>query len=278
MTNKQDNRTSSDSEKELLFNQFAWDYYERVVWFEPTKEQLKKWVEGKHYFTAESKESEEIIKLRKEQSAVKHKQTVQEQANWLRKKLAEDLIESLIEQKRKDLEIGRRMQLRRDLLKDLESFEYRNDYDELAAFVEAYLIRGGPEKKEQSGKTKKTWSYVWAIVVEVISVIIVLSVVNAGSDSSMKLVYSILVLIYLSIRSASVGFGQTIGQITVGIDTEFRRMRKLLDDEPKNDENEQLKLAKDVMEKTTMKTLIMGIGIFISYVIALWSLISALNS
>ena len=134
-------------------------------------------------------------------------------------------------------------------------------------------------KKDVATEKKNPWrwaGYVWTVIVNLITIGVVLAIYDNVYESFEIIVTSILILVYLSIQSFSMVYGQTITATAFGLDTEFKRIRKLLKDEPNKDEKEEIQEAKKKVDRAAIKMYINAGFLFIIYLIALFHLFGAL--
>jgi pheromone shutdown protein TraB len=131
----------------------------------------------------------------------------------------------------------------------------------------------GAEEK----KSPMRWlGYAWTVIVNLITIGVVLAIYGKVSADFEVIVVSILILTYLSIQSFSMIYGKTITATAFGLDNEFKRLRKLLKDEPRNDELEEIKEAKKKVDNSMIKMYINAGFLFIIYLIALFHLFGSL--
>lgn len=134
-------------------------------------------------------------------------------------------------------------------------------------------------KKDVVAEKKNPWrwiGYVWTVIINLITIGVVLAIYGKVYESFEIIVVSILILIYLSFQGFSMIYGQTITAAAFGLDTEFKRIRKLLKDEPNKYEKEEIQEAKKKVDKATIKMYINAAFLFIIYLIALFHLFGAL--
>jgi predicted nucleic acid-binding Zn ribbon protein len=133
-------------------------------------------------------------------------------------------------------------------------------------------IIGTPGKKNYW----KWASYAWTVVVNLITIGVVLAIYDSVYASFETIVVSLLILIYLSFQSFSMIYGKTTTETVFALDIEFKRIRKLLKDEPDEYEMEEIQEAKKKVDKGMIKMYINAGFIFIIYLIALVHLLGAL--
>jgi len=130
------------------------------------------------------------------------------------------------------------------------------------------------EKKKK--KNLKWLSYIWTVIVNLITVGVVFAIYGSLYDSFEIIVVSLLIVIYLSFQSFSMIYSKITAETAFALDGEFKRIRKLLKNEPTEYENEEILDAKKKVEKSTIKIYINGAFILINYIIALIHLLGAL--
>lgn len=140
--------------------------------------------------------------------------------------------------------------------------------------------KDGAIQKGSSTAEKKSlshwFSYAWTIVVNLITIGVVLAIYDQVYENFETIAVSILILIYLSIQSFSMTYGHTITTAAFGLDTEFKRIRKLLKDEPNKIEKEGIEKAQKKVNEATIKMFINASFLLIIYLIALFQLFGAL--
>lgn len=122
----------------------------------------------------------------------------------------------------------------------------------------------------------KWLSYAWTVVVNLITVGVVFAIYDNVYASFEIIVVSLLILIYLSFQSFSMIYGKTTAETAFALDGEFKRIRKLLKDEPNEYEAEEIQEAKKKVDKAMVKMYINAGFLFIIYLIALFNLFGAL--
>jgi len=138
--------------------------------------------------------------------------------------------------------------------------------------------KSDPQKKaSEEKKSPVRWlGYAWTVIVNLITIGVVLAIYGKVSANFEVIVVSILILTYLSAQSFSMIYGKTIVATAFGLDNEFKRLRKLLKDEPRKDELEELKEAKKKVDNSMIKMYINAGFLFIIYLIALFHLFGSL--
>jgi|GEM_PF-1794735 len=126
---------------------------------------------------------------------------------------------------------------------------------------------------------KNYWNwagYAWTVIINLITIGVVLAIYDSVYASFETIVVSLLILIYLSSQSFSMIYGKTTSATAFALDSEFKRIRRLLKDEPDEYEMEEIQEAKKKVDKGMIKMYINGGFIFIIYLIALVHLFGAL--
>jgi len=172
---------------------------------------------------------------------------------------------------------------------DEKSAEYcgisRNEFENSSAILKHVdeLLNGKeavPSKDSNNEKPKKVYwhwlDYAWAVIVNLITIGVIVSIYSVVTESFEIIVISFLILIYLSIQSFSMIYGKTATETAFALDAEFKRIRKLLKDEPNKSETEGMSEAKKKVDRAMVKMLINAIFLSIIYLIALFHLFGAL--
>lgn len=126
---------------------------------------------------------------------------------------------------------------------------------------------------------KNYWKYLgyaWTVIVNLITIGVVLAIYGSVYASFEVIVISLLILIYLSFQSFSMIYGKTTAETAFALDAEFKRIRRLLKDEPDEYETEEVQEAKKKVDKAMVKMYINAGFLFIIYLIALFHLFGAL--
>ncbi len=133
-------------------------------------------------------------------------------------------------------------------------------------------------------ETKNYWKYlgyVWAVIINLITLGVVIAIYSSLYDSFEIISISILILIYLSIQTFAMTYGNATIENVFLMHAEFERLRKLLrkNDEMEEDEEfekEEIKEARKKTNKAKVKMYINAGFAFIIYVIAIFNLLGAL--
>ncbi len=126
---------------------------------------------------------------------------------------------------------------------------------------------------------KSYWEYlgyVWAVIANLITIGVVFAIYGSVYASFEIIVISLLILIYLSFQGFSMIYGKTTAETTFALDAEFKRIRRLLKDEPNEYETEEIQEAKKKVDKAMVKMYINAGFIFIIYLIVLFYLFDTL--
>lgn len=122
--------------------------------------------------------------------------------------------------------------------------------------------------------------YLWNVLVNIFTIIVVLSIFSKVHSSFETIVLSIAVLIYIQLVTFSSIWGLQTQTELFALNEEFKRMRRLMKEQLSDDdeeyEKEQLDESKAKFEKQQVKFYINGIFAFIVYIIAILNLLGAL--
>ncbi len=199
----------------------------------------------------------------------------------------------LSEEKRSETKYGKKLEYVEKFCKPLfeenspnyvgvSEYEFKTSNNGLLEHIDNLLNKKeGNSVKDESIKEEKKdvlkwFGYLWTVVTNIITVGVVLGIYGQVYQNFEVIVVSILILIYLSFQSFSMTCGKTTVQTAFGLDTEFKRIRKLLKNEPSRDEVEGMKEARKTIDKAIVKMYINAGFIFIIYLITLAHLFGAL--
>lgn len=122
--------------------------------------------------------------------------------------------------------------------------------------------------------------YAWTVFINLIALFVVFAIFDSVYGSFETILLSLLVLIYVSLVSFAGGFGQTKMQEMLLIHEEFKRLRKLLNEEQSEDEalveEEDVQDAKSQMKKSQIKFYINSGFNFIIFIVAILNLLGSL--
>lgn len=138
-------------------------------------------------------------------------------------------------------------------------------------------IVGGSEKKSYW----KHLGYIWAVIVNLITIGVVLGIYSNLYQSFEVIVVSLLILIYLSIQTFAMTYGNATIETAFSMNFEFQRIRKLvqknqIDEDEEEDEKEEIQEARKKVDKAKIKMYINAGFAFIIYIIALWNIFNSL--
>lgn len=125
--------------------------------------------------------------------------------------------------------------------------------------------------------TKKILGYVWAVIINLITLFVVFSILSVADTSFEKIVLCFLVLIYLQIISISSVWSFQQLDFTGALYEEFKRIRHLLKEGTDEYEEEQAKEFKSKKDNITVTFYINAFFNFIIYVIIILNLLGALQ-
>jgi hypothetical protein len=268
---------------EDIATDFAWEYSQWVYWFRPTKEDFRELDKKWHFFTAGTSDNDiaEIVALREQQGLIKRREYLKDKVAHLKKSIGDHLIQDLVDQKLgASASVQEKAALRNKLKQALEQIdvlvEDGNGTDDIAEVVQQVLEGKYVPEKKKGRNFKKYWSYIWTIGVDVISLFVLFAIYNSTDDNQQRLILSILMLIYLAIRTLGMGIGWSILQGFVSLDEQFRHLRALLNEEPSGIEKEKAKNTEKALSEWTIKSFINGTFLTIAYLATIWILLSSL--
>ncbi len=123
--------------------------------------------------------------------------------------------------------------------------------------------------------------YAWirhagTVLFGVAEVIILLAILGFPSTATELLIVTILILIYVTLRSIGLGLAQTMVIGASALDTELKRIRELLGQVEDEDAREYQKELKDKVRKSQTKFYINLVTIAILYLITIFKLLALL--
>lgn len=130
---------------------------------------------------------------------------------------------------------------------------------------------------------KNYWKYLgyaWTVIVNLITIGVVLGIYSNLYQSFEVIVVSLLILIYLSIQTFAMTYGNATIDAAFSMNFEFQRLRKLVQknqiDEDEESEREEIQEARKKVDKAKIKMYINAGFAFIIYIIALFHIFGAL--
>ncbi|MCX6734501.1 MAG: hypothetical protein NTZ25_01160 [Candidatus Peregrinibacteria bacterium] len=135
------------------------------------------------------------------------------------------------------------------------------------------------DNKETKKKSYWHWlGYVWTIIANLISIWFVLAIYSKVYESFQVIAVSILILIYSNLQGFLMSQGKTNTRNIFFIDAEFKRIRKLLNNEPTKSEMEEMKEAQKTVNRAMVNVYISAIFLFVLDIIAIVHLFGAINT
>jgi len=134
------------------------------------------------------------------------------------------------------------------------------------------------------GEKKNYWkylSYAWTVIVNLITIGVVLGIYSNLYQSFEVIVVSLLILIYLSIQTFAMTYGNATIDTAFSMNFEFQRIRKSvqknqIDEDEEENEREEIQEARKKVDKAKIKMYINAGFAFIIYIIALFNIFGAL--
>ena len=139
------------------------------------------------------------------------------------------------------------------------------------------VVVGVAEKKNYW----KYLGYAWTVIVNFITIGVVLGIYSNLYQSFEVIVVSLLILIYLSIQTFAMTYGNATIDTAFSMNFEFQRIRKLvqknqIDEDEDENEREEIQEARKKVDKAKIKMYINAGFAFIIYIIALWNIFNSL--
>lgn len=122
----------------------------------------------------------------------------------------------------------------------------------------------------------KVLSYLWVILKNVISVVIVISIYDSIYDSFQIIAVSLLLIIYCDVRGFLMIYGITNSKFIIWLSEEFKRVRVLLNDNSNDYEEEEISKLRMNNEKNMPKFYINVGSLLLILLIAIVNLLGAL--
>jgi len=127
------------------------------------------------------------------------------------------------------------------------------------------------------GQNRIEWfGYAWTVLLNLITTAVVVAIYRRVNNGFETIIVSLLVLIYFSIAANFMLWGQARVDAALGLDFEFKRIRKLLNNEPTEDETEEFEESKMMMERVKIKRYINAGFLLINGAIVIVNLFGAL--
>jgi predicted nucleic acid-binding Zn ribbon protein len=140
---------------------------------------------------------------------------------------------------------------------------------------------GAVAGEEQKNDSLKWVGYTWTVIVNLVTLGVVVGIYNSIYNSFEIITVSILIIIYLSIQTFAMTYGNATIESLFSTHAEFERIRKILNKNNENEddeelEKEELKEAREKVNKAKIKMYINSAFIFILYIIAVWHIFGSL--
>ena len=119
-------------------------------------------------------------------------------------------------------------------------------------------------------------SYIWLVVKDLFAFAIILAVFNSATTSFETLLFSLLVLIYLSVEGFFSSYGYKTAQTTMGLANELLQIKKLLKYQENEEEVEKREKALVLFQKLDTCAVIHSVFLLIFFLITLAKLLSSL--
>jgi len=131
------------------------------------------------------------------------------------------------------------------------------------------------EEERKKNFRKNLPSYIWLIVKDLLAFGIILAVFNSATTSFETILFSLLILIYLSVEGFFYSYGYKTAQTTMSLANELLQIKKLLKYQESEAEIENREKALVLYQKLDTHVVIHSIFIFVFFLITLWGLLSS---
>lgn len=122
----------------------------------------------------------------------------------------------------------------------------------------------------------KWLGYLWTIAVNLLQTIVVIAIFNRISGRFETITVSLLVLIFLASRELAIYRALNNGYLAQGLDEEFKRIRKLLNNVPDQDEIDAFDESQKTIQKAKVKIFVSAVFVSMNSLIALINLLRVL--
>ena len=134
------------------------------------------------------------------------------------------------------------------------------------------------EEQNQNLNTyqKSYWhwfGYLWNIFINIFIIFVILNIYSNITTPFEKIVVSLLILIYISLQTFSMVQGKINAEKIFFLYDQFKNIRNLLKEEIEEDEEQEIKQAKDKIKKVTVKIYINAFFLTIIYFIAIINIV-----
>lgn len=132
------------------------------------------------------------------------------------------------------------------------------------------------EEKRKEARRRNLPSYIWLVTKDIFSLLVILGIFNFASSSFETALFSLLVLIYLSVEGFFSTFGYKTMQTNFALANELLQIKQLLKYEENETEKGKQEKAAEAFSKLETHVQIHSMFLFLFFVIALWNLVVAL--
>lgn len=132
------------------------------------------------------------------------------------------------------------------------------------------------EEKRKLAFRKNLPSYIWLVIKDLFALVIIVGVFNFASSSFETIIFSLLILIYLSVEGFFSSYGYKTMQTTFALANELLQIKQLLKYQESDIEKEKREKAVEAFNKLEMYVQVHSIFLLLFFLIALWKLLSAI--
>lgn len=132
------------------------------------------------------------------------------------------------------------------------------------------------EEKRKRIFRKSLPSYIWLTVKDLFSVLVILGIFSIASNQFESVVFSLLVLIYLSVEGFFSSYGYKTMQVNIALFNEFLQVKKLLKYEENEAEKGKADKIQEAYSRLETHIQIHSIFLLLLFLIALGNIIKAI--
>lgn len=132
------------------------------------------------------------------------------------------------------------------------------------------------EEKKKKAFRKHLPSLIWLVITDLFVLAIIIGLFNFASSSFETVIFSLLILIYLSVEGFFSSYGYKTMQTTFALANELLQIKKLLKYQEIDIEKEKQDKAMEEFNKLETRVQIHSIFLLLFFLITLWNLLFAI--
>lgn len=133
------------------------------------------------------------------------------------------------------------------------------------------------EAKRKATFRKNLPSYIWLVTKDVFALFIIFGVLSSASIAFETILFSLLVLIYISIEGFFSSYGYKNMQVVFGLSNELLQIKQLLKYQENSEEKEKREKALELFHKLETHVMIHSLFLLLFFLIVLWNLWNAIS-